>query len=171
MSLKTNLSTLASIYIEESNNQLFQLALDTITKKTKNDKKTIVEKKELKNQLQKNEFKIKIDVMIKTFMFKMILNVEDDDDTDEIFLEIKSHHVRFVRLSFEKIMKIFNEKFKLINLYKLRHMKDFSHEFFKNHDRIEIENDQLKNLKKTIDIFKDFEKTFYEIYSKIFINY
>jgi hypothetical protein len=110
--------------------------------------------------------------MIKTLSLKTILNFSrDDEDADEILLEVKSYHVRFVSLSFEEIVKIFNEKFKFINFYKLRYMRDLSHEFYENHNRIEFENDQLKNLKKIVEIFKDFEKSFYEIYSKVFINY
>jgi hypothetical protein len=121
----------------------------------------------------KNESRVGIDAIRKILLLKTILNItSDDDDADEILLEIKSHHVRFVSLSSNEIVKIFNEKFKLINLYKLRHMRDFNHEFFENQNRIDFENnDQLKNLKKTIEILKNFEKTFYEIYFETFINY
>jgi hypothetical protein len=111
--------------------------------------------------------------MKKIFLFKTILDITtDDDDVNEIFLEVKSHHVRFVSLSSNERIKIFNEKFKSINLYKLRHMRNLNHEFFENQNRIDFEdNDQLKNLKKTIEILKNFEKTFYEIYFETFINY
>jgi hypothetical protein len=84
---------------------------------------------------------------------------------------VRFHHARFTDLSTNEIVKIFNEKFKLINLYKLRHERILDHEFFENQNRIELKNDQLKNLKKTIEFYKDYEKTFYEMYTKIFINY
>jgi hypothetical protein len=70
------------------------------------------------------------------------LNVKNDEELNEISLKVKSHHVQFVDLSFEEIVRIFNKKFKFINLYKLRHMRELEHEFFENQDRIEFnEND------------------------------
>jgi hypothetical protein len=176
MSSKT--ISLASIvlYIEEQNNLLFQLVLITITTKAKDDRKTTIEEKNLRNQLLKKEFRTRIETMIVTTItstkISAFLNIENDEESDKISLEVKSHHVRFVNLSFEEIVRIFNEKFKLINLYKLRHMRELEHEFCENQDRIEFdENDQLKNLKKTMKIFKNFDKTFYKIYVEIFINY
>jgi hypothetical protein len=173
MSFKADSLSQISIYFEEQNNQLFQLTLETAIKKTEDDRKTATEEKNLRYQLLKNESRIRIDAMRKISLLKTILDItSDDDDADEISLEVKSHHVRFVSLLSNEIVKIFNEKFKSINLYKLRHMRDFNHEFFKNQNRIDFEkNDQLKNLKKTIEIFKNFEKTFYEIYFETFINY
>jgi hypothetical protein len=50
-------------------------------------------------------------------------------------------------------------------------MRDLAHDFYYDQNRIDIENNQLKSLKKTMRIYKNFEKIFYEIYSKFFINY
>jgi hypothetical protein len=164
------------LYIEEQNNLLFQLALITATTKAEDDRKAAVEEKDLRNQLLKEESRARIEAMTATTItstkVSAFLNVGDDEESDEIFLEVKSHHVRFVGLSFEEIVRIFNGKFKLINLYKLRHMRGLGHEFFEDQDRIGFgENGQLKNLKKTVGTFKDFGKTFYEVYAEAFINY
>jgi hypothetical protein len=101
----------------------------------------------------------------------MYLINNNDDDEDKIFSEIKTHRTRFAELLENEIVKIFIDKFKSINIYKLRHMRDLIHDFHYDQNRIEIENDQLKSLKKIMRIYKNFEKIFYEVYSKFFINY
>jgi hypothetical protein len=67
-------------------------------------------------------------------------------------------------------VKIFLNKFKLINLYRLRHMRELQFNKLNDINRIEIENEMLK-LKKTSRIYKNFNKTFHEIWSKFFLNY
>jgi hypothetical protein len=174
---------LNSIYNENQNNQLFQLVLAVVNAKIEDDKQIVFEERELKKKLLREKFKVRIQTIITTATATATvaitsskvselneLNV-NDEKSDEISLEVRFHHARFTDLSTNEIVKIFNEKFKFINLYKLRHERILDHEFFENQNRIELKNDQLKNLKKTIEFYKDYEKTFYEMYAKIFINY
>jgi hypothetical protein len=147
--------------------------------KTEENKQVAIEERELKKKLLREKSKTRIlTIVVATTVtisnikvFELIEFYENEDDTDEILAEVQSHHVRFTDLSIDEIVKIFNEKFKSINLYKFRHERILDHEFFENQTRIEIENDQLKNLKKTVESYKDYEKSFYEVYAEIFINY
>jgi hypothetical protein len=49
---------------------------------------------------------------------------EKDDVINEIFSEVQALNVRYVDLSQDEIVKIFVNKFKFINLYHLRHMRE-----------------------------------------------
>jgi hypothetical protein len=128
----------------------------------------------MKKQILLNEFKTRIlviftsDVSIRK---SLTLIKENENDEDKISFEVKTHRNRFAELSSNEIVKIFIEKFKLINIYKLRHIRDLTHDFYYDQNRIEIESDQIKSLKKIMRIFKNFEKFFYEIYFESFINY
>ena len=48
---------------------------------------------------------------------------EDSTDKGEIPEEVRTHSLRFTDLPQKEIVRIFNGKFKPVNLYKLRHMK------------------------------------------------
>jgi hypothetical protein len=165
-------------FSDDQNQQLFALTLATAITKAKDERKATLKKTELKKQLLKKKSKTRIDVMTSTVTVTtssskdLMYSNTEKDESDEIPPEVKSHRVRFVSLSSDEIVRIFNDKFKPINLYKLRHMRSLNHEFYSNQNHIEFENnDQLRNLKKTVEIFKNFEKSFYEVYSKFFINY
>ena len=67
-------------------------------------------------------------------------------------------------------MKIFHNKFKPINLYRLRHMQGLWFESYRDHDRIGIEDGMLL-LRKNSGTYKDFGKSFYEVWSEAFITY
>lgn len=69
---------------------------------------------------------------------------------------------QFVGLPQEEIVKIFQNKFKLINLYRLRHMRGLTFEAYKDEERIGIEDGMLK-LRKTSGTYKDYGSSFYEV--------
>ncbi len=60
-------------------------------------------------------------------------------------------------------MRIFQNKFKLINLYRLRHMRRLRFDSLHDQDRIGIEDGMLE-LRKTLGTYKDFGKFFYEVW-------
>jgi hypothetical protein len=169
---------LISRLIMNQNQQLFEIH----RRKTELEKLKIVNRVQLtknKTQLKMNLMKQKSKARIKTtstlttaenpVAFKNNL-IEKNDILDEIFFEIKALNARYVDLSQEKIVKIFLNKFRSINLYRLRHMRDLQYDVFNDLNRIDIENDLLK-LKKTSNTYKNFEKNFYEMWSEIFLNY
>lgn len=72
--------------------------------------------------------------------------------------------LRFAGLPQEEIVRILHNKFKPINLYRrLRHMRGFRFDSLKDHDRIGIEDGML-GLRKTSGTYKDFGKSFYEVW-------
>jgi hypothetical protein len=165
-------------YTNDQNQQLFALALNTATTKAEDERKATLKKMELKKQLLRKKSKARIDALTSNNILTassskiLSLNSTNEDDSGEISSEVISHHTRFVDLPSKEIVRIFNEKFKLINLYKLRHMRELNHEFYLKQDHIGLEeNEQLKNLRKIVGIFKNFGKFYYEMYSEAFTNY
>jgi hypothetical protein len=159
MSLKSTLIN----FTNDQNAQLFVIASVTTQFKAEDEKIVVKDKTNLKKQILLNESKARIQVITAETLIKssiMYLINDNDDDEDEISSEIKAHRIRFAELLENEIVKIFIDKFKSINIYKLRHMRDLTHDFYYDQNRIEIENDQLKSLKKTIRIYKNFEKFF-----------
>lgn len=67
-------------------------------------------------------------------------------------------------------MRIFHNKYKPINLYRLCHMRGFIYEAFQDEERIGIKYGMLK-LRKASGSYKDYRTTFYEVWSESFINY
>ena len=55
---------------------------------------------------------------------------EDDDIIGEVPPEVSSISLRFAGLPQEEIIRIFHNKFKAINLYRLRHMRGLRYETF-----------------------------------------
>ena len=78
--------------------------------------------------------------------------------------------LRFAGLPKEEIVRIFQNKFKPINLYRLRHMRGLRFDSLHDQDRIGIEDGMLK-LRKTSGTYKDFGKSFYEVWADAFHNY
>lgn len=70
----------------------------------------------------------------------------------------------------KKIIKIFHDRFKPINLYCFCHLYSHYYELFYNLKHINIQNKMLR-LKKTWSIYKNFEKLFYEIWLNNFHTY
>ncbi len=95
---------------------------------------------------------------------------KDDEIQDEIPLEVLDISLQFVGLPKEEIVNIFQNKFKPINLYRLRHMRGLSFKAYKDGERIGIE-DGLLNLRKNSGLYKDYGNSFYEVWSEAFINY
>lgn len=94
----------------------------------------------------------------------------DDDILGEVPQEVQNLTLRFAGLPREEIVKIFHNRFKPINLYRLRHMRCHHYESYHDQERIGIEDGMLR-LKKTSGTYKDFGKLFYEVWSETFINY
>lgn len=67
-------------------------------------------------------------------------------------------------------MRIFQNKFKPINLYWLRHMRGLQFDAMQDHDWIGIEDGMLR-LCKTSGIYNDFGKSFYNVWADAFHNY
>ncbi len=88
----------------------------------------------------------------------------------EIPPEVQTLTICFPDLFQEEIIKIFYNKFKPINLYRLWHMQRHRYKSYYNHNQISIQCGMLK-LKKNSGTYKDFGKTFYEVWSGDFINY
>ena len=95
---------------------------------------------------------------------------EEDDITGEVLTEIMSITLRFAGLLQEEIVRIFQNKFKPINLYCLRHMRALRFDALHDQDRIGIEDGMIK-LRKTSGTYKDFGKSFYEVWADAFHNY
>ena len=95
---------------------------------------------------------------------------EEDDIQGEIPPEVSELSLQFVGLPQEEIVKIFHNKFRPINLYRLRHMRGLSFEAYQDEKRIGIEDGMLK-LRKSSGSYKDYSSSFYKVWSEAFINY
>jgi hypothetical protein len=98
--------------------------VDKITKLTNT-------KTQLKMKLMKRELETRIAVIIvvviaviSAIAFKNHTMNEKNDMINEILSKVQALNVRYVELSQEEIVKIFLNKFKLSNFYRLRHMRD-----------------------------------------------
>lgn len=67
-------------------------------------------------------------------------------------------------------MKIFQNKLKPINLYRLLYIQNLTFKAYKNKKKIGIKDGMLK-LEKTLGIYKDYGSSFYKVLSEAFINY
>ena len=85
---------------------------------------------------------------------------EEDDITGEVPTEVMSITLRFAGLPQEEIVRIFQNKFKPINLYRLPQIRGLQFYLLHDQDRIGIEDGMLK-LRKTSRTYKDFGKSFY----------
>lgn len=95
---------------------------------------------------------------------------DDEDLQGEVPPEVSDIFLQFVGLPQEEIVKIFQNKFKPINFYRLRHMRGLTFEAYQEKERIGIENGMLK-LRKTLGLYKDYGSSFFEVWSEAFINY
>ncbi len=95
---------------------------------------------------------------------------KEHDITGEVPTEVMSITLRFEGLSKEEIVMIFQNKIKPINLYRLRHMRGVRFDSLHDQDCIGIEDGMLK-LRKTSVTYKDFGKSFYEVWADAFHNY
>ncbi len=95
---------------------------------------------------------------------------EEDDITGEVPTEVISITLWFSGLSQEEIERIFENRFKLINLYRLRHIRGLRFDSLHDQDRIGIEDGMLK-LRKTSGTYKDFGKSFFKVWADAFHNY
>ncbi len=95
---------------------------------------------------------------------------EEDDTTGEVPIEVMSITLWFAGLPHKEMVRIFQNKFKPINLYHLRHIRGLWTDSLHDQDRIGIEDSMLK-LRKTSGTFKDFGKFFYEVWADAFHNY
>ena len=94
----------------------------------------------------------------------------DDDIIGEIPKEVQSLNIRFAGLPQVEIVRIFHNKFKPINLYRLRHMRGQRYESYYDQERIGIQDGMLK-LRKTSGSYEDYGKSFDKVWSESFLNY
>ena len=95
---------------------------------------------------------------------------EEDKITGELPPKVLSIFLRFADLPQEEIVRIFQNIFKLINLYRLRHMRGLRFQVIHDKNCISVKDGMLK-LRKISGTYKDFSKSFYEIWADIFYNY
>ncbi len=95
---------------------------------------------------------------------------EEDNITDEVPIEVMSITFRFAGLPKEEIVRILKNKFKPINLYCLRDMRGLRLNSLHDQDCISIEDGMLK-LRTSSGTYKDFGKSFYEVWANSFHNY
>ncbi len=95
---------------------------------------------------------------------------EEDDITGEVPPEVNCITLRFAGLLQEEIVRIFQNKFKPITLYRLRHMRGLRFDVLQDHDWIGIQDGMLM-LRKTSGTYRDFEKSFYEVWVDAFHNF
>ncbi len=95
---------------------------------------------------------------------------EEDDITGEASTEVMSITLQFASLTHKEIVKIFQNKFKPINLYRLRHIRGLRFDSSHDQDCIGIKDGMLK-LRKTSGTYKDFGKFFYKVWTDAFHNY
>lgn len=84
----------------------------------------------------------------------------DDEILGEITPEVSDFSLQFAGLPQEEIVRIFHNKFKPINLYRLRHTRGLSFEAYQDEERIGIKDGMLK-LRKTSRSYKDYDSTFF----------
>ncbi len=84
--------------------------------------------------------------------------------------EVTSITLQFAGLSQKEIVRIFQNKFKPINLYHLRHIRGLRFDALHDHDRIGIE-DGILSLRKTSGTYKNFGKSFYDVLGDAFHNH
>ncbi len=95
---------------------------------------------------------------------------EEDHITGEVHPEVTSITLRFAGLPKEEIVRIFQNKFKLINFYHLRQMRKLRFDALQDHNWIGIEDGMLR-LRKTSGTYKGFGKFFYDVWADAFHNY
>ena len=95
---------------------------------------------------------------------------EEDDITGEVPPEVTIITLRFAGVLQEEIVRVFQNKFKPINLFRLRHMYGLRFDALQDHDRIDIE-DGILRFRKTSGTYKDFGKSFYDVWADAFHNY
>jgi hypothetical protein len=165
------------------NNQLFEIYRRKIEQEKRDEIARATQVKELidkttelmkrKTQLEMNLMKRESNARIATTTAVVIAAIsaallktrfmnEEDDLIDEILFEVQALNVRYASLSQDEIVKIFLNKFKSINLYRLRHMCDLQYDKLNDMNRIDIEDEMLR-LRKTSRIYKNFEKSFHEM--------
>lgn len=92
--------------------------------------------------------------------------LEEDEYTGEIPKEVKALTSQFAGLPEGEIAKIFADKFRPMNLYKLRHMRGCDDMY---RDQIQIEEGTLK-MKKVTGSYKDYGRN-NVLWSEAFLNY
>lgn len=86
----------------------------------------------------------------------------DKDLQGEVPPKVADLSSQFVGLSQEEIVNIFENKFKPINFYRLRHMRGLTFEAYKDEEKIGIKDGMLK-LSKISGTYKDYCSSFYEV--------
>ncbi len=99
-----------------------------------------------------------------------MLKAEENDITGEVPPEVTSITLRFAGLLQKEIVRIFQNQFKPINFYRLRHIRRLPFDALHDHNLIGIENGILR-LRKMSGTYKDFGNSFYDVLADAFHNY
>ena len=94
---------------------------------------------------------------------------EQDNITGEISIEVLIITLQFADLLQQEIVRIFQNKFKQINLYRFRNIRWLQFDSLHDQDRIGIEDGMFK-LRKTSGTYKDFGKSFYKVWADTLHN-
>lgn len=89
--------------------------------------------------------------------------LEEDDIIVEVAPKVTNISPCFVGLPQEEIVKIFHNRFKAINLYRLRHMRGLRYKAFQDQERTGIKDGMIR-LRKPYRTFKDFGTSFYKVW-------
>ncbi len=176
-----------SSFTPDQNAQIFQLALlkaqadlqkaQANLQKAQAERDAILAKSQLKLECLRKESEARVaaatslaNAQVPQAPVPRALVGEDDEIQGEIPLKVLDISLQFVGFPQEEIIKIFQNKFKPINLYRFRHIRRLSFEAYKDEERIGIKDGMLK-LRKTLGSYKDYSNSFYEVLSEAFINY
>ncbi len=124
----------------------------------------------LRRELMAKESEARVVASVAAGPARRPIAYEKDDITGDVPTEVMNIILRFAGLPQEEIVRIFQNQFKPINLYRLRHILGLRFDSLHDQVSIGIEDGMLK-LRKTSGIYKDFGKSFYKLWADAFYNY
>ncbi len=124
----------------------------------------------LRQKMMVKESEVRFAASVAAVPTRRPMTDKEDNITGEVLIEVMSITLRFSGLLQEETVRIFQNKFKSINPYRLRHMRGLRFDSLYDQDCISIEDGRLK-LRKTSGAYKDFGKSFYEVWADAFHNY
>lgn len=96
--------------------------------------------------------------------------IEENNIIGKVPVKVKNITLCFISFPQEEIIRIFQNKFKPINLYRLCHMQSLQFNAFQDLKKIGIEDGMVK-LWKMLGTYKNFKKSFFEVWANVFHNY
>lgn len=132
----------------EQSNQIFEI----LRRKAEEEKVAAAKKAALKREMMRKESVARIAAAAAAVAHprapaKRKVVGEEDDTIGEVCPEVTNISLRFAAPP-EEIVRIFHNRFKPINLYRLRHMRGLRYGAFQDRERIGIQDGMLQ-LRKT----------------------